>query len=224
MAGQRHSMLDAIRGALGSTADDGTRQQAVETRIANRRRGPVPARTKGDAATLTALFSSKAIEAAATVTTVASLEEVPQAIARYLRDNNLPSTLRLDPDPALEALPWDRAPMLETSAGPSDGSHDNAVTFCEAGIAETGTLMLASGERHASGLAFLPETHVVVIRKSQIVGGLEDAWDALRTSRGADWPRAVHFVTGPSRSADIEQTLQMGAHGPKRLHIVLVDG
>jgi L-lactate dehydrogenase complex protein LldG len=88
--------------------------------------------------------------------------------------------------------------------------------------------MLASGADNPTGLAFLPETHMVVLRRDQLVAGLEDAWDMLRAARGpggsGSWPRAVNFVTGPSRSADIEQTLQMGAHGPKRLHILLIDG
>jgi L-lactate dehydrogenase complex protein LldG len=61
------------------------------------------------------------------------------------------------------------------------------------------------------------------MRKAQIAGTLEAAFDRLRAVHGNAMPRAINFVTGPSRSADIEQTLQMGAHGPKRLHILLLD-
>jgi L-lactate dehydrogenase complex protein LldG len=218
-------MLAGIRRALGGRAD---RAQAVEKRLAGHPRGPAVARTKGDPATLRALFLAKAEEAAATVAVLGSLDEVPRAIADYLRERNLPSLLRIAPDPTLEALPWAGTPMLTVSEGATDGSDPVSLTGCVAGIAETGTLMLASGAGNPTGLAFLPETHVVVLRRDQLVGGLEDAWDRLRKTRGGggsrDWPRAVNFITGPSRSADIEQTLQMGAHGPKRLHILLVDG
>jgi L-lactate dehydrogenase complex protein LldG len=225
MNGARETMLAGIRRALGGGAE---RARAVERRLAEHPRGPAVARTKGDAATLRALFLAKAEEAAATVAIVPSMAEVPRAIADYLRERNLPTMVRIAPDPALSALPWASVPLLTVSEGATDGSDPVALTDCVAGIAETGTLMLASGADNPTGLSFLPETHMVVLRRDQLVGGLEDAWDRLRETRGPggsrDWPRAVNFVTGPSRSADIEQTLQMGAHGPKRLHILLVDG
>ena len=91
-------------------------------------------------------------------------------------------------------------------------------------LAGTGTLLLASGPDHPTTLNFLPETHVVMLRASQIAGPYEDIWDKVRATFGSDLPRTLNFVTGPSRSADIEQTLQLGAHGPRRLHIVIVDG
>ena len=84
--------------------------------------------------------------------------------------------------------------------------------------------MLCSGPAGPTTLNFLPETHVVVLRADQVVGPYEEAWDLLRSARGAaGLPRTVNFVTGPSRTADIEQTIQMGAHGPRRLCILLVD-
>ncbi len=87
--------------------------------------------------------------------------------------------------------------------------------------------MLTSGADRPTTLNFLPGTHIVVLRKNQVVGAYEEAWAKLRASaaaRGEAMPRAVNFVTGPSRTGDIEQKLQLGAHGPIRLHIVLVDG
>ena len=61
-----------------------------------------------------------------------------------------------------------------------------------------------------------------MLRASRIVGPYEDAWDLLRREIGG-MPRNVMLVTGPSRSADIEQTLELGAHGPRRLHVVLIE-
>jgi L-lactate dehydrogenase complex protein LldG len=101
------------------------------------------------------------------------------------------------------------------------------VSTCFAGIAETGTLMMVSGPETPSTMNFLPDTEIVVVRDGQIVAGYEDAWDRLRArqkERGEEGlPRTVNFVTGPSRTGDIEQRLVLGAHGPRRLHLVLVD-
>ena len=95
-------------------------------------------------------------------------------------------------------------------------------------VAETGTLMLPSDPARPTTLNILADTEIVVLRASRIVGAYEEAWDRLRAERtdpvtGGFMPRNVMFVTGPSRSADIEQTLELGAHGPRRLHIVLLD-
>ena len=86
--------------------------------------------------------------------------------------------------------------------------------------AETGTLLLVSGAERPTTLNFLPDTHVVVLHRHQIVGPYEAAWDRLRAE--GPMPRTVNFVSGPSRTADIEQTIVMGAHGPRRLHVIIV--
>ena len=226
MAGSRDTMLAGIRRAIGAGDGDG-RAATIERRIAEHPRGPSVARTEGSDAARHALFIAKVEEAAATITELHALDEVPAAIADYLRAHNLPPVLRVAPDPAIANLNWSKAPMLTVTTGPSDGSDPVSLTGCVAGIAETGTLMLASGADNPTGLAFLPETHVVIVRKDQLVGGLEDAFDRLRAkcgpAGGETWPRAINFVTGPSRSGDIEQQLQMGAHGPRQLHVLLVD-
>ena len=100
------------------------------------------------------------------------------------------------------------------------------MTGAFAGIAETGTLMLRSGPESPSTLNFLPDTHMVVLRASQIRKSYEDGWDEIRRqmdSRPDSLPRTVNFITGPSRTGDIEQKILMGAHGPRRLHIVLIE-
>ncbi|MGH8633569.1 MAG: LutC/YkgG family protein, partial [Burkholderiales bacterium] len=91
--------------------------------------------------------------------------------------------------------------------------------FCA--IAETGTLMTVSGRETPATVSLLPETHVAVVRQSRIVRGMEEAWQLARRELGR-LPRAVTFISGPSRTADIEQTVTLGAHGPYRVHIILV--
>jgi L-lactate dehydrogenase complex protein LldG len=133
----------------------------------------------------------------------------------------------MSPDPALDRIPWGERPLLEIGRGRADPADLASVTPCFAGIAETGTLMLVSGGERPATLNFLPDNHIVVLQTKDVIGTYEEGFARLRqAANGADggfMPRTVNFVTGPSRTADIELTLIMGAHGPRRLHVVLVD-
>ena len=95
------------------------------------------------------------------------------------------------------------------------------ITGCYCAIAQTGTLVFVTGADSPSATFLLPETHVAIVRVDQIVPGMEDAFARIRAAARA-WPRAINLVSGPSRTGDIEQTIVLGAHGPRRLHIVLV--
>ena len=215
----RESILGAIRQGLGRGALGTAEKDALEDRIAGHARGIRPSRT--DTADLKQMFVDFAAKVDVTVDRVASLDDVPDKVADYLAQENLPAELRVAPDPALDTVPWDKRPTLTVSKGASDGTHEVGLTAAFAGIAETGTLMMKSGPAHPTTLNFLPDTHLVVLRASQIVGSYEDAWDRLRA--GEAMPRTVNFITGPSRTGDIEQTIFLGAHGPRRMHIVLVE-
>ena len=223
----RDTILGAIRDALGPDAP-GRDIAAVDARLARHQPGPRPKRTDVEGEARIAQFIEWAEFVQTTVDRVASLDEVPGAVAGYLAANNLPARARRAPDAALDAIPWERAPLLELEPGVAVDEDAVSVTGAFAGVAETGTLVLTSGPDHPSTLNSLPETHIVVLRAEQIVGGYDDAWARLRAAdkgrSGTGMPRTVLMVTGPSRSGDIEQTMQLGAHGPKRLHIVLVDG
>ncbi len=222
-ASNREAVLGTLRARLGRRPGDGG-AEAVAARIAAPARGPIPARGAGDHAARVALFVEMAREAAAAVIRVPSAEAVPGAVADYLKSENLPAEVRLAPDPALRGLPWDGQPLIALSEGPARPSDPVSLTGAFAGIAETGTLMLTSGRTSPTTLNFLPETHIVVLKARDIAGCYEDAWDRLRAARaGAPLPRTVNLITGPSRTADIEQTIQLGAHGPRRLCILLVD-
>lgn len=217
----RDSILGAIRGGLGRGELDRAQKEALENRIGEHARGIRPSRIDRNPAELADLFVDYAKAVDVSVDKVASLDDVPDRVADYLARENLPAELRIAPDPSLDGVPWDRRPTLTVSKGPSDGTHEVGLTGAFAGIAETGTLMMRSGPEHPTTLNFLPDTHVVVLRCSQIVGSYEDAWDRLREA-GA-MPRTVNFITGPSRTGDIELTIFLGAHGPRRMHIVLVE-
>ena len=220
----RGAILHSIRAALGVTGAEAPRRMAVADRLARAPRGVIPARGGGDAAARLETFKSEAARAQASLAEVAGFNDAPAEIARYLRENNLPATLRMGEDKRLAAMPW-KDTLVEISQGPSDGHDLSAVSRAFGAVAETGTLALASGADNPTTLNFLPDNHIVVLAASDVGADYEAVWDRLRKTygRGA-MPRTLNFITGPSRSADIEQTLLLGAHGPRRLHIVVVTG
>jgi len=221
----REQILGAIRRALGRGAADAVRRAAVADRLARHARNLVPDRAQGlDPAGQVTLFVQMAEEAQATVARVAGAADVPGAVADYLSQHNLPSRLIMTPDPALDDIPWHERPLLEIRRGRAEDADQVGVTACFAGIAETGTLMLISGAHSPTRNNFLPDTHVVVMRRAQVIASYEDGWTRLRATMGEKgMPRTVNFITGPSRTGDIEQRIELGAHGPRRLHIVLID-
>ncbi|MEZ5830604.1 MAG: lactate utilization protein [Dongiaceae bacterium] len=185
--------------------------------------GPSPERGQVSGAERKALFVRMAQQAAASVDQAASRAEVPALVKSFLSRHNLPAEVRLAPDPRIAGIDWASQPLLSTSSGGTDGTHPVSVTGAFAGIAETGTLALTSGAPSPTLLNFLPETHIVVVEAKDLAGSYEDLWARLKTQYGDQMPRTLNLVTGPSRSGDIEQTILMGAHGPKRLHIIVVD-
>ncbi|MGH7111842.1 MAG: LutC/YkgG family protein [Stellaceae bacterium] len=223
MTGARDEILSGIRRALRRGPVDPATAAELRARVAAHRRHLIPAR----AAALgrreqVDLFVAMAEEVQATVARVSLLAEVPEAVARYLSGENLPAELVMAPASALDAIPWESRPLLHIRRGRAEASDPASLTPAFAAIAETGTLMLISGVETPTTLNFLPDTHIVILREEQIVAAYEDAWDRLRARAGARLPRTVNFITGPSRTADIEQHLELGAHGPRRLHIVMV--
>ena len=223
MSEARDTVMGTIRRSLGVTGREAPRRDAVAARIAAARPGVVPARGQLPEAERLKLFCDKAEAAAATVARVAAAAEVPGEVARFLRDANLPATLRMGSDPALQALPWSTT-TLDVSTGPSDGSDVNGLSNAFGAVAETGTLALVSGQDNPTTLNFLPDNHIVVVAARDVAGDYEAVLARVRARYGKGaMPRTLNFVTGPSRSADIEQTLILGAHGPRRLHIVVVE-
>ncbi|HEX9447406.1 MAG TPA: LUD domain-containing protein [Dongiaceae bacterium] len=187
--------------------------------------GPVPARGQITGAARRELFLKMAQAAAATIDIVDDPSDIPERISRYLASQNLPPRLVLSSDPAIANLPWADFPLLAHRTGPATGQDHAALTRAFAAVAETGTLALLSGPETPTTLNFLPEHCLVLLSASAICGTYEELWQKLRgaTEGGVHWPRTVNLVTGPSRSADIEQKLLMGAHGPVKLHILLLD-
>lgn len=209
-------VLAEIRAALGVHGGEPGRRAAVADRLARPPEHPVPARAMRPHAELVADFLARMQANRASVERVASLADTPAAIARWLMAHNLPA--RLVAAPSLEGL--DLAP---TGAEFRTPQAQDAVGLSRAdfGIAETGTLAIFSGPGDPATLAFVPENHIVLLDAGAVVGSFEAVWRAQRDRFPDLPPRALCFLSGPSRTADIEQTLELGAHGPKRLHVIL---
>lgn len=218
----RDDVLAAVRRGLGRGAVSDAVAAELTARVATHRRNLIPARAAAlEPAARLRLFVDMAEAVQTTVARVSDAGDVPGEVAGYLAAENLPAELAMAPDPALDALPWDARPLLRIRRGKASPEDAVSLTPCLAAVAETGTLMLMSGERTPTTLNFLPDTHIVVVRSGQVVATYEDGWDLLR-ARGA-LPRTVNFITGPSRTGDIEQRIELGAHGPRRLHVILID-
>jgi L-lactate dehydrogenase complex protein LldG len=220
----REQVLSTIRRSLGVTGTETPRLTTVNDRLKSHPRGVLPAR----ATTLSPrarikLFIEMAEASAATVSVVRDASDAPVAIADFLRAHNLAPALRRGPDARLDALPFDRT-TIEVSVGRSYGDDPVGLSAAFGAVAETGTVVLLSGPDNPTTLNFLPDNHIVLVDAATVDATYEDVWDGIRTAYGVGvMPRTVNWITGPSRSADIEQILLMGAHGPRRLHIVLVD-
>jgi L-lactate dehydrogenase complex protein LldG len=221
----RERILAGIRSSLNRGRLDPETEAELRARVAAHRRNLVPARaTALDHRERVELFVTMAEEVQATVTRVTALAAVPEAVTRYLATENLPAELVMAPDPNLDAIPWKVRPLLRIRRGRAEVEDKVGLTPCHAAIAETGTLLLVSGPQTPTTLNFLPDTHIVILHWDQVVATYEDAWDPVRAGRGSEaLPRVINFITGPSRTADIEQHIELGAHGPRRLHIVLVE-
>jgi L-lactate dehydrogenase complex protein LldG len=219
----RDSILSKIRRSTASPSDDSGRRATVVERLATHPTGIVPARGQVEGEARLALFREKAEGVSASVVRVGSAAEVPAAVADYLRSKNLPQAIRRGADARLAGLPWDAEPQLAVTIGPSDGQDLAGLSHAMAGVAETGTVVLTSGPDNPTTLNFLPEHHLVVVAAEDVVGDYETAWARVRAVFGAGrMPRALNMITGPSRSGDIEQTILLGAHGPRSLHLIVV--
>jgi len=214
--GSREEILAAIRRrqSRGGDSPPVAEREQLQSYLRAHPRGPVR-EVAGD---LVARFRAHAEAGASTCEQVPAMADVPRAVARYLEAMGLPKSGCVWP--RLAGLDWKAAGLaLEPRA--ARGEDMLGVTGVYCALAETGTLAMVSGSDTPASASLLPETHVAVVPVARLVPHMEDAWDLMRAELG-QLPRAVNFISGPSRTADIEQSVVLGAHGPYRVHIVLV--
>lgn len=212
----RENILARIRsqsGKPGTTSE--TELAAVRTHIARHQRGPVPTFAMYDPV---AHFIEECARLTTTLAEVTGLDAVPHEVARYIAAASLKA--RCAGWQEFSTLDWQIAGIEfdNRAALPTDMI---GVTGCFCAIGETGTLLLLGAPSTPKSTALLPETHICIVKKSRMVATMEDAFALMRNEIGEP-PRATFFVSGPSRTADIEQTIVIGAHGPYRVHVILI--
>ncbi|MEW5424650.1 lactate utilization protein C [Amorphus sp. 3PC139-8] len=218
----KDQVLGRIRSGLCvDPARDEARRRAVAERLAAHPRNTVPARGALAQEERVALFRRMAESVSATTDRVANTGEIASAIATYLGGRNDLSPIRRGTDPRFDAVDWSAVPG-DVRTGPAEDGDQVGIAYALAGIAETGTSMLVSGPHAPTTIAFLPEVSIILVDAATIAGDLESAFDLVRERGDGTLPRTVNLITGPSRSADIEQTLLLGAHGPRALHLIVV--
>jgi len=220
---KREQILGAIRSALSVRGDEAGRRGRVRARLEQPEAGPVPERARGSADELVKRFSAMLEKQNADIKPVSAPEDLPGAVSLELIRRNLPNRVRTGADDMFEQISWNGSSALERVTGPAQPDDCASLSRALAGAAETGTLFLTSGADNPSTLNFLPEVHMIAIRREDIVGSYEKAWSRLRAQYGRRrLPRTVNMISAPSRTADIEQTLIKGAHGPKELIVFIV--
>lgn len=219
----RDAILARVRKALGKTADRTAAQAEAARYCAAHAQGPRPQVDRD----LVTRFMTRATDMESTVERIASRDAIPGAVARYLDRLELPPALAAQKAhggvcwPEFADLDWNGA-GLAIEVRPTVGHDRLGITGSFAAIAETGTLVFLAGADAPTATALLPDTHIAVVDARRIVAGMEDVFARVRDERGA-MPRAINFISGPSRTGDIEQTIVLGAHGPYRVHILLLD-
>jgi L-lactate dehydrogenase complex protein LldG len=219
-ASARDNILGRIRSALGrvqapASGSDDAGAGGMRARLAGHPRGPLPSMDWEPVAR----FEERCRLLSSSVARVRDRSEVAPAVAQYLARNDLPRSGVCWSE--LGGLGWSAA-GLRIEPRSAGGEDKVGITGCYCAIADTGTLMLLSGPDTPLTTSLLPDTHIALVPASRILRSMEDAWDLLRRESAA-LPRQVAFVSGPSRTADIEMTLVLGIHGPYRVHVILVD-
>ncbi|MEW6513587.1 MAG: lactate utilization protein C [Pseudomonadota bacterium] len=214
----REDILGRVRAHLKrDAANAATGRAAIEVTLAAKQQGPRPVVDPQKSALMGRLIE-KSIAYSSTVDQVATRAEAPDAVARYLAGLNLP--LKAVVWPELARLDWSGSGVAVEARGAQDADLVG-ITGCFCAIAETGTLMLCGSPESPATVSLLPETHIAIVPASRIVAGMEEGFALARAELG-QLPRAVNFISGPSRTGDIEQTIVLGAHGPYRVHLILL--
>ena len=222
----RSAILAKVRAGLKvEPRADAARRAGAEARLAGGGSRLVPDRGRVGAVERIALFKSFLAAQATDLVETGDAAELPQAIAEYLIARELPLRVRTGSDPLFARLPWAEVRGLARDMGRARADDAAGVSRAVAGVAETGTLVLASGPDNPTTLALLPETHIVVVRRDAIVGNYEEAMELAERELGTSaLPHTLNLVTGASRTGDIGGRIVMGAHGPRRLAVILLGG
>ena len=222
MSDARSEIFARLKAKLDQRHNPTVRASGADQRMREHAQALVPKRGQAVGAAGVQMFVDEAERVSAEVLRLGSLDAVVETALKIAKDAGA-AQLKIAPHPVLKGLNW---PGHGVAFGIGHGSDLAGLSMAYAGVAETGTLVMRSGADTPTTLNFLPDVHMVAIRSGQIKASYEDVWALLRADAEPGrpvLPRTVNWITGPSRTADIEQTLLLGAHGPRKLVILLID-
>ena len=219
---EREQILARVRGALKAPAPrpgaHGGTQPSVQTSTA---RQWLP-KVGGSFEEQLALFQKNAVELKADFQLFNSLEEMSRALVR-LRDSENWRRAASHSGALTDAICSPLNISLLRTDKPYDvyalEACDAGISECDALIAQTGSVLVTNRSAGGRALSVLPPHHVVLARREQLVADLPAAFELLKEKYDANYPSMISFITGPSRTGDIERILVLGAHGPKKLTI-----
>ena len=217
MTDAREEILGRIRGAVTEQPRSKAQLELVSRRVST----STPSVQPETEEPLLRRFCEKHTSVHGTYERVTDSTQVPGAVLHHHNAYEIAPELLVGKGCILDGINWpnDVTPRCR----PATIEDRVAVSEAFAGIAETGTLVLLSGDGRPTSHNFLPDDHLVLLDAGRIVRYQEDIWTLLR-AMPENFPRAVNLITGPSKTADVEQTVQYGAHGPRRLHVIIVEG
>lgn len=220
----RDTILSNIRKSLRRGPLSDSAVAALEKNLTEPKANTVPDRGAGTLGQRIDTFTKMAGKCDATVAHLADVKEVPKAVKAYLKSANQPMKVRAAPTPWLQKIPWKKVKGLTVNFGKAENDDHVGLIAAWCGFAESGTAMALSGPESPTTLNFLPDTHIILLKTEDLLGSYEEGWSRLRSESNEEnfMPRTVNLITGPSRTADIEQTLLLGVHGPRRVHVLLI--
>lgn len=212
MSAARDQILAAVRRAkpAGAAPNAQLGRQAL-----------LPPKFVRDARDLVALFAEKLANVSTSVAMLDSSSEIPSHLAQWLGERGLAEKpLLLAEEPSLRTLDWSSTGLDTHSGAPDVLAPATIVSGAFAGVAETGSIAMVTNGKSRPIHNLLADTQIVVLSRSQIAASIEDVW---RTAREQGLPRSLAFITGASRTADIEMTMELGVHGAVRMHVIIVN-
>ena len=223
---QREDILGRIKEALRFVAH---RPGHADTSGYGVRNGATPREwlpvVPGDHEGQVEAFARNCVELRTQFARVASLTEVTGKLL-HLKNAEGWKLIASHHTPILDSiLPSVGLPVLFTEDAPTTPDLERAdlgITACDALIAQTGSVLLTSRSAGGRALSVLPPHHVVIARESQLLPDLPAAFALLKEIYSDDYPSLITFITGPSRTGDIERILVLGAHGPRILTVILL--
>lgn len=215
MSDARSTILERIRKANHGHGNPPTVPDSLEQRLHKTPRGPLPQWTEEHESR----FITQLQKAGGTLNKIHQTNEVITEVTAYLNHHDLPHTLVSASSTLLNDLVWPDNMVVERR--PVEANDVTVITEAYAAVAETGSIVLCSSQDTPTTFNFLPDNFLCVVQNNRIAAHTEDIWDRVRQEKNK-LPRAINFITGPSRTADVEQTIQIGAHGPRRLHVLLL--